>query len=269
MVFEQRLPAQRREEVYRLIAGRRFASVKELSEALGVSEMTIRRDLRFLERKGLVRRIFGGAQLAEPQIALEESYERRMAQNKEAKEAIARLAKKLIAPGDTVALDGSTTALYLARELRNLRITVITNSLLVAGALLGSEAQVLVVGGELRAVSQTLVGPLAEEALGRFHPDKAFFSAKGLTTQGLMDSHLGEVAVKQQMLRMASQRIALLDGSKFGVRGLCTLIPLDQVHVLITDALPPGELQDAIRDASVALRVAGGENARAAAPAGY
>lgn len=255
--LDQRLPAQRREEAYRLIKAQRFVSVKELSEALGVSEMTVRRDLRLLEKRGLVRRVFGGAQLIEPQMALEESYENRLAKQKEAKEAIASFAKRFVAPGDTVALDGSTTAFCLARELRNLRITVITNSLLIAGALVGGEAQVLVVGGELRSLSQTLVGPLAEEALGRLHPDKVFFSAKGMTAQGFMDSHLGEVAVKQQMLRMASQRIALLDSSKFGVRGLCTLASLEQVDLLITEAPPPDELQEVLRESSVALYVAG------------
>ncbi len=162
-------------------------------------------------------------------MALEESYEKRLAKEREAKEAIASFAKRLVAPGDTIALDGSTTVLCLARELKSLHVTVITNSLLVAGALLGGEAQVLVVGGELRSLSQTLVGPLAEETLRRLHPDKAFFSARGLISQGFMDSHLGEVAVKQQMLRMASQRIALLDSSKFEVRGLYTLASLEQV----------------------------------------
>lgn len=236
---------------------RRFSSVKELSEVLGVSEMTIRRDLRLLEQKGLVRRVFGGAQLVEPQMALEESYEKRLVKGKEAKEAIARFAKRFVVPGDTVVLDGSTTALCLAREIKNLQITVSTNSVLIAGALIGGEAQVLVVGGELRFLSQTLVGPLAEETLSHLHPDKAFFSAKGLIAQGFMDSHLGEVAVKQVMLRMASQRIALLDSSKFGVKGLYTLAYLEQVDSLVTEAPPPEELQKALQEASVTLYIAG------------
>lgn len=257
VTLDQRLPAQRREEAYHLIKLRRFCSVKELSEKLGVSEMTIRRDLRFLEKNGLVRRVFGGAQLVEPQMALEESYEKRLKKGREAKEAIASFAKRFVVPGDTVILDGSTTAFCLARELKNLHITVITNSLLVARALMGGEAQVLLVGGELRFLSQTLVGPLAEETLSRLHPDKVFFSAKGLTLHGFMDSHLGEVAVKQQMLRMASQRIGLLDSSKFGVRGLYMLTSLEQVDSLITEAPPPEELQKVLQEFEVTVHIAG------------
>jgi DeoR/GlpR family transcriptional regulator of sugar metabolism len=252
---ESRLPAKRQDEVYRLLKERRFASIKELADLLGVSEMTIRRDLRFLEQKGLVRRIFGGAQLVEEQVAFEEGYRKRLAQNLKAKEVIARIARQLVSRGDTIALDGSTTSVYFARELKQQRIIVVTNSLLVAETLAGGQARVLLTGGEFRTITQTLVGPLAEECLDNLYFDKVFFSAKGLMPHGFVDSHPEEAGVKRRMLSRAGQRIALLDSTKFGVRALHVLIPLEEVDFLVTERPVPEEYNVLIQQARIALLV--------------
>lgn len=252
------LPSQRQEEILNFLNRRRFASVKDLAEALGVSEMTIRRDLAVLASRGLVERVFGGAQLLE-QSGREQQYSQRLYQHQAAKEFIAHRAKQMVFEGDTVALDASTTAVYLARELRGRKITVVTNSLLVAQAVADSNTQLIVLGGLFRSVAQSLVGPMTEANLQGLHVDKTFFSTKGVTAKaGFTDSHMAEVAVKRLLINAASQKIALVDGSKFGHTALHTVVPLVAVDFLISDALPPEDIRLELEAVGAVVEVASG-----------
>lgn len=251
------LPSERQERIYKLLREQRFASVKHLALALGVSEMTIRRDLAALASRGLVDRVFGGAQLPE-RSGWEERYAERLHQHQAAKELIARRAKEMVFEGNTVALDASTTAVYLARELRGSSITVVTNSLLVAQTLADSDTQLIVLGGLFRPVAQSLVGPMTEGNLQGIHVDKAFFSAKGVTSKaGFTDSHMAEVSVKRLLIEAAAQKIALVDSSKFGHTALYTVVPLGAVDFLISDAHPPGDIQAELEAVGVEVVVAG------------
>ncbi|MCL4454410.1 MAG: DeoR/GlpR family DNA-binding transcription regulator [Deinococcus sp.] len=252
------IPSQRQEEIHALLQKRRFASVKALANALAVSEMTIRRDLEVLALRGVVERVFGGAQLVE-KSGQEQGFVKRLSENTEAKERIARKALELVFDGDTVAIDASTTSVFLARQLNGREISVVTNSLLVAQALADSRTQVLVLGGSHRVVAGSLTGPVTEANLQGIHVDKVFFSAKGVSANaGFTDPHLPEVAVKRLLLAAASQRVALVDKSKFGQTALHSFAPLSGANLLISDANPPVDIRDGLEAAGASVEVASG-----------
>lgn len=249
------LPSQRQEEIRRLLSEQQVLSIGDLAARLGVSDMTVRRDLDALAETGVVERVFGGARLA-TRVAREVSHQARLERNRAAKERIAQTAAARVQDGDTVALDCSTSALYLARALRDRPITVITNGLDVLTELASSRTETIGVGGTLRMQTHSFVGPIAQAALGGLHTDKAFFSAQGLDAEaGFTDSHLAEVEMKRALLRTARETVALIDRSKLGVVALASVMSLAAVDTLITDA-PMGELE-AIREHIGVVSLAG------------
>jgi len=257
------LPRQRQDVIQSLLRTRRFATVRELASAVGVSEMTVRRDLHTLQSDGHVHRVFGGAHDANAAHGVatipEQRVSERMAESREAKTAIARTAAALVRDGDTVGLDGSTTAVHLARRLRGRAITVVTNNLSVVDELAGGAASVFVPGGMLRETTRTLVGETTVAALGPLNADIVFFSCTGLhAAAGISDSNVEEVAVKRALFRLAERRVALVDGSKFGRLSLLKLIDLDDVESLVTEALPDADLLRALNASGTRIRHADG-----------
>lgn len=252
------LPRQRQDEIQRLLQKKQFASVRELAESTNVSPMTIRRDLETLKSEGVLTRVFGGAQLTKAPVP-EQLYTERMKQSRQAKERIARLARSFVQDRDTVALDGSTTAVYLARELRDQPVTVVTNNLLAANELAGGAASVFMPGGTLRNTTRTLVGATVEQALKTINVSRVFFSVSGLHHDvGFSDSNAEEVALKKALFAIAATRVALVDASKFGCVSLHSLIDPKYVNLLLTDAAPEGELRTMLQHAGVNIQVAYG-----------
>ena len=188
-VLDQRtLAPQRWDDLRALIRQRGVIRVDVLCRELGVSAATVRRDLDELDRMGAIRRVHGGAVSVESRLE-EPVFEDKTAQAVREKRRIAKAALGFIEPGDTIYLDGGSTVLELARLLRDrTNITVLTNSVHAAVELAGRGPRLIVIGGELRRLSQTLVGPLTKLILRELHLDKAFmgtigFSLKeGLTT---------------------------------------------------------------------------------------
>jgi DeoR family transcriptional regulator, fructose operon transcriptional repressor len=230
------LPSQRQQRIRQLATQQGVLRIPDLAETLGVSEMTIRRDLDMLEDSGHVERTFGGAVVLE-QTSFESSYTVRLHTHTPEKQALARYAASLINDGDTVAIDASTTCLALARELCKRRVTVMTNGLDAALELRNSQSKVILIGGYLRQVAGSFAGPLALKALEGLRVDHTFFSAKGILPEdGYLDSDLDEIEVKRVMIARAVHVVALMDASKFGVHALGRIAPLSAVHLLITDA---------------------------------
>jgi DeoR family fructose operon transcriptional repressor len=221
-------------------------STSTLSRRLGVSEMTVRRDLRQLEQMHLCHRTHGGAVAVHGLSVQDMPYNQREALNVAEKVAIGRAAAALVLDGETIAIDSGTTAAHMAAALRNRQsITVVTNSLLVLNHLFDAQGiTVICTGGILSsALNQQpgrddpcLVGPLAEATIRRFRPSKAFMATTGLTiADGLTNGVLSQAEVKRAMIEVSSEVILLADHTKFGQVASSVVGPVTLVHRVITD----------------------------------
>jgi DeoR family transcriptional regulator, fructose operon transcriptional repressor len=230
------LAPQRWDELRKLIRDSGVIRVEDLSRRLNVSLATVRRDLGELERSGAIRRVHGGAVSVESRLD-EPLFEDKTSRAAIEKRRIAAAAAALIEPGDTVYLDGGSTVLELARLLRERgNLTVVTNSLHAAHELSGRGPRLLVIGGELRRLSQTLVGPLTRLVLDQLHLDKAFMGTIGLALrEGLTTTDPSEAFTKQIVMEQARQVIVLADSSKAGKVSFASAGAWEKVHVLITD----------------------------------
>src|SRR6186997_2479267 len=235
------LPQQERmQHVLRLLETRDSVQVAELAETFSVSEVTVRSDLSTMAGQGLVARIRGGVRALRdgPEVG----FDLRMRLEVEAKRAIARAAAEMVNEGEAVALDASTTAYYLALELRAKReLVVVTNGLLVATALADAPGiTVLVTGGMLRLSAMSLVGDLGTDVLRTTRINKGFLGARGLSIErGLMDLNPEEVRIKQEMADACEQVYGILDGTKWHRSALLTFVSLDQLTGIVTDSGAP------------------------------
>ncbi len=219
-------------------------SYQELAERLGVSTMTVRREVDRLANRGVVIKTLGGAQHASARTAdYETDVGSRLALQVPQKRAIAARAVELIRPGQTIFLDPSTTCLELAKLLaRRLQgVTILTNSALVCLELgRGSQNTILGIGGQYDPASGAFVGPAGEETADRFFVDVAFVSTKGFVpTEGTFESAIATIRVKQVVARRCSELVLLADYTKFGLRALCKVLDMAQIHTVVTDSAVP------------------------------
>lgn len=236
-----------------MLETRSSVPVSELSEAFAVSEVTVRSDLTSLARQGLVARVRGGVRALQ-QGHSEVGFDLRLRLEVERKRAIARAAARLIGEGEAVALDASTTAYYLALELRMKReLVVVTNGLLVATALADAPGiTVVVTGGTLRLSAMSVVGDLGSEVLRTTRINKGFLGARGLSLErGLMDLNPDEVRIKQEMADACEQIYGILDGTKWHRSALLSFVPLDDLTGIVTDSSAPADEVEAWRAAGV------------------
>jgi DeoR/GlpR family transcriptional regulator of sugar metabolism len=236
-------------------------SVTELSQRFGVSEPTIRRDLRCLEEIGLLRRVHGGAE-ADLQAGPILPFELRLLQNAQVKQAIGKAASTLIHPGDTILLDSGTTVLEIARHLpRSLleggQLTVVTRSLAIASELRRQkQIRLVLLGGLYVHDFDTLVGLQVERALQEMHVDILFTGVDGIAVDsGLTTDNLSEVGLHRIMAQCANQVVAVTDSSKVGANNLQTILSLDEIHSLITDSGAPEAFLKAVRNRGVQVIV--------------
>jgi DeoR/GlpR family transcriptional regulator of sugar metabolism len=213
-------------------------TVAELEEQFGVSSMTARRDLDGLERRGLARRTHGGAVLP-AFTAHEDSFASRLEVAADAKQALARAAAAAVQPGESLFLDSSTSAYHVARALldRGVRATVITNSLPVmelVGTHPSAAVELVGVGGMLRRLTRSFVGPFAVHTVLGNIADRLYFSVKGVTADGaLTDPDSLEAEVKRAMVAHSEQPVLLLDESKLTTHGRSVLGRLADVSTVL------------------------------------
>lgn len=232
---QKELAAERQSHLHRIIRDRRAVRVDELCAELGVSPATVRRDLEALEDRGGIRRVHGGAVSIESRLE-EPQFDDKTAIAAREKRAIAEAALKLIEPDDTVYLDGGSTVLELARLLRDRTdITAVTNSLRAAIELGASGPRLILIGGELRRRSQTMVGPLSRCLLESIHVDKAFMGTIGVSPDGLTTTDPAEAFTKERVMRQAVAVVLLADHTKIGKVSFAKSGDLDDIHILITD----------------------------------
>ena len=252
------LAAERRRRIGEIIRSRGVVAVAEMADTLGTSEITLRRDLRVMADHGLLIRTHGGAVLPSG-LAHEPTYSEKASQAAAEKAAIARLAVGMIRPGDSIVLGPGTTTLALARLLVDCpELTVVTNSLLVAEALMPApHVEVILTGGTLRRSIHALVGSAAEESLRSLRASQAFISGNGLSADRGLSTPSPLVAAADRALAAAAQQIVVLvDNTKVGVETMVQTVPLEQISVLITDdGADPGQIA-AMRAAGIDIRVA-------------
>jgi len=244
--------------VLHLLETRDSVQVSELAQAFAVSEVTVRSDLTSLARQGLVARVRGGVRALQRGQS-EVGFDLRLRLEVERKRAIARAAAALVGEGEAVALDASTSAYYLALELRAKReLVVVTNGLLVASALADAAGTtVLVTGGILRLSAMSLVGDFGTDILRTTRINKGFLGARGLSLErGLMDLNPDEVRIKQEMADACEQVFGILDGTKWHRSALLSFAPADELAGIVTDSSAPHEEVEAWRAAGVDVVVA-------------
>jgi DeoR family transcriptional regulator, fructose operon transcriptional repressor len=230
------LAPQRRQRILDIVSTRRAARLEDLSQALGVSRATVRRDLDELAAQGYLHRVHGGAVAVEH--ASEPHFEVKAAEAAEEKERIAARAVSLLAPDETIYLDSGSTTLAVARLLRGWdNLTVVTNSLPIAVELGGHGPKLIVIGGEFRPTSQAFVGPLSRHLLQNVHVSKALVGTFALSLDdGLSTTDASEAFTKALALERATEVIVLADSRKLGATSFAKAGRLDQVDVLVTDA---------------------------------
>ena len=232
------LAPKRLEELRGILDQDRVVRVEELTEQLGVSSATIRRDLGELEKLGEVRRVYGGAvsiggRLDEP------VFDDKTSVAAAEKRRIAEAAAEYVKPNDTIYLDGGSTVLELARLLKDrTNISIVTNSLRAAVELAGRGPRLILVGGELRRLAQTTVGPLTRFMIQELHVDKAFMGTIGLSLdEGVTTTDPAEAYTKELVMEHAREVILLADSSKAHKISFTRAGRLEKVRLLITDAL--------------------------------
>ena len=233
------LKNEREREILNLLKGRDgFVSVHELCETLFASESSIRRDLAVLEKRGIVKRNYGGAELITSYSNVVDFTHRTHYRVAE-KRAIAKKAASLIKDGSIVFLDQTSTTFYLAEEIKNNHtLTVVTNSIEILGIMSGTGVKTVSSGGILCADNRVcLVGADAHATFEKIYADMAFFSAKSLSGDGVIsDCSLEEVQVRRAMMGNARKRIFLCDSEKFNTQSGYKLCSLSEVDYLISDS---------------------------------
>jgi len=243
--------------ILELLRTGRVVRVAELSRQFDVSEVSVRRDLDWLEECGLAKRVHGGAvPVAAPTTAMGD--DRRDTPHLEAKQRIGRAAAQLIRPGERIILDSGTTVREIARQIAvraaDLQpLTVITASLRAFRELaLTRGLELLVLGGIYLPDFQTLVGPQTVAAMHDLHVDKLFLGADGLSiAHGITSANVLEAEASRAMVEAAAATIVVADSSKINSAGLTTIIPLARVHTLITDSAAPAEFVAALEQQGV------------------
>jgi DeoR/GlpR family transcriptional regulator of sugar metabolism len=237
------LAPQRQDVILQEVRARGGVRVSDLTDLLGVSDMTIRRDLDALAARGLVLKVHGGATVVPDDLLVsgtdEPGFEAKSSRQQAEKEAVARAAAELIQPGAAVGISAGTTTWTLARHLDQVPgLTVVTNSTRVADVLHqpGRNDHTVVLTGGIRTPSDALVGPIAVGTLRSLHLDLVFMGVHGMDVRsGFTTPNLMEAETNRALIQAARRLVVLADHTKWGVVGLSTIARLDEADVLITD----------------------------------
>jgi DeoR family transcriptional regulator of aga operon len=255
MVSRTSLRASRLAQIQQMLQGADAVTIGQLTDQLGVSEATIRRDLDALQRSGLVQRTHGGAIATQ---ASELPYPARNTRQVLEKKAIARVAATMVSAGDTVFIGGGSTTLRLAEALVDVAITVVTNSIPVATELSrGRHGQVIVVGGSVRTPELSLVGPRAVDGIRSYRATIAFLGVPALDSEhGFTADGDVEAATDSAFIDMAQHTVVLADHTKLGRVSTRRVVPLEALHTVITDPGATPSVIDELRAAGTQVIVA-------------
>ena len=261
------LAEQRRALILDEVRRRGGVRVNELTRKLGVSDMTVRRDLDALARQGVVEKVHGGAVPVVEASTHEPGFEAKSGLELTAKEDIARAAAAMVAPGTAIALSGGTTTYALANQLLDVPdLTVVTNSVRVADVFHAAQrtsgqrqgAATVVLTGGVRTPSDSLVGPVADQAIAALHFDVLFLGVHGISVEaGLSTPNLAEAETNRRLVQSARRVVVVADHTKWGTVGLSSFAALEQIDTLVTDDGLPAAARAEISEHLRRLVVAG------------
>lgn len=245
---------ERHKEILEILSREKSASVAKLAKELYVSESTIRRDLSFMHKQGIILRSHGGAMpfsssSAETSIAVREQ------KDAVAKRKIANLAVQLIKNGNSIFADSSTTVGYvmaLLKDFTNISVTTIgiRNATILSAT---DNVKIYIAGGLVENHSNSITGTDTMEYISRIHTDISLLSCTGVTLNGFMDASIEQAKLKQKMRKNSKIVAMLVDSSKFGKSYMCHDFDFDEVDYVITEKLPPQEFLDKINQSKCKL----------------
>ena len=249
--------SERQSQILTIINNEGSVKTKDLELKFKTSKMTILRDLRALEEKGLIERVHGGAIKREVENLQEPSFKEKSSIASEEKEAIAKFAaENYVKIGDIISLGAGTTILRMMPHLKQKNLTILTNGLqnMVYGSKNLGDLNLIGSGGSIRQPALIFVGPIAENFFSQYKADTTFLSGTGLTIEeGIMDPHPLDVEVKRAMCNGAKKKIFLMDSTKINNRSLASTIKLNEIDILITDKNAPSNIMKEIKKTGVEL----------------
>lgn len=251
------LPQERYQKTTEYLKSHRMIRIDQMAEMFQISVETARRDLAFLQKEGVIRKVYGGATLVQKEPK-EIDNAVRMERMRKEKQAIGRKCAEFIEDGDQVLIGVGTTTLQAARALKEKRdLTVITNSLPVVNELLDTDFHLYIIGGSIRHEEGAVSGAIATQQMENFSIGKAIIGAGGITLKnGLSDYHIEEALLRRKIVERAGQVIVAADSTKFGRDVLTHICPLSSVSVIVTDSGLPHSQIDALREAGTELALA-------------
>ncbi len=249
----QMLIDERRRHILSLVQSHGRVLVGELSRTLGISQITIRKDLEHLQSRGLVQRTHGGALRLQSGALFDPSLQEKQKQHSEEKQRIADAAARMVQEGQCVMLDSGTTTTAVAHALKRFsQLTLITNAVNIAADLASTNFEVILIGGTLRRNSFSLVGPLAEDMLEEMHADILFLGVDGFDVEtGITTPNFLESRVNRAMVKASRRVVVVCDSTKFNRRSLSRIIPTSAIHSVITDKNMPREAEEALRNQNI------------------
>ncbi len=245
---------ERRRKILEVIERNGFISINALGSQLPASESTLRRDLEYLDRIGQIRRTRGGAAYVGNSLR---AYEDRIAVAAPEKRSIGQAMANLLAPGETVLLDGGTTTFEVARALAGKSLQIVTNSLPIASLLMNRpEIELIFLGGYLYPKTGVTLGPIAVNSLTGIRANRLVMSVGGITEEGLFNTNSLLVETEQRMIESAEEVCVVSDSGKLGKAALAKIAPLSVVHHLITDRRIPQSWREHLAEQNIQLTIA-------------
>ena len=253
------LVKERQDKIFSIIKQKKAIKMSEIVKTFQVSHETARKDLEALQDQNLIKRVYGGAVLAES-VSTEPQLQTSLGNisSFEEREAIGREAAKLVKEGDTVLLSVGSTILQVARHIRHIKhVTVLTNSIFVINELIDSDIRVFALGGRINSSEYDMEGYLAIDALNHFCVDIAFICAGGITKESGVSDYSCEVAqFNKAILDRVKNTVLVAHAKKFGIDSFSVTCPLDSIHTIISDSTLPEEYAHCLKEREIDLILA-------------
>ena len=243
------LKQERHKLILEMIEEKMFLKVNEAAKCLGVTEMTIRRDFKFLEEQGRIIRVHGGAKKKTKSGYIELSHDEKKTLNIREKKYVAKKAAELIEPDDTVFIGPGTTTEFIFDYIQAHSLNVITNSITIFNKFQENENfHVVLVGGRLRERTKTFVGYFARKWIKDIKVQKAFIGTNGIVGEYITTADEEEGALQRVVLENSQYKYVVTDSTKFGVRAFQKICHIEEITGIITDQHIPHEYRNFYKD---------------------